>query len=373
MRSRDFKLNVYRFFIFGLVIVFFVCRIDAQGINNSNRLVGSYQLDSSRSESINSIIENTSRTNRLTSADRIDLENKLNPPAAIAIQINGKQVVLTSSTSDPVTLTADGSLATAYSTSGIQVSIRSSLIKDTLKVSSLYDGTDYSITFKSINNGNGLQVTRTVKTRYLQQTVTGQSFYNRTDSPSSFVGGNNSDSRLSNGDFIVPNGTVLTVILENNISTKNSQNSDMFRLTVQTPGEFQGAMIEGYLSEIERANGISGRAKMTLNFQRILLTNGQSYDFTGIIQSISDIKDTAINSNDESQVKGKSKTNETIKRGVLGAGVGAVIGAAINGKSGAVIGAAIGGGAGTGTVLLESKDLEIQRGSQINIQSTSLN
>lgn len=373
MKNQDFKLNLYRFLMIGAVFGTFVFSTNAQVTDSSNQLAGSYQIDNVKSENINAIVEDNSRKNSFSAADKIDLETKLNPPATISIEVSGTQVTLASSTSEPVTLNADGRMQVAYASTGTKVSIRSSLLKDTLKVSSLYDNTDYSITFKSINNGKGLQVTRTVTTNYLKQTVFADSFYTRSSSPPAFAGNFGNDDRFSNDDSIVPNGTELNAVLENYISTKDSKNNDPFRMTVQTPGAFQGAMIEGYLSGIERADGISGTAKMTLNFQKILLTNGQTYNFSGIIQSVADSKERTVKNNDESQVKGKNKTNESIKRGVLGAVVGAGIGAAIGGKKGALIGAAIGGGSGTGTVLFEGKDLELERGSQINIQSTSPN
>ncbi len=373
MADRNFMLNFYRFLLVGIFVGFFVFNTNAQIANVSDQLAGSYQLDDKKNENMSAVVENISRKNGLSAADKADLEVKLSPPSTLSIEIDGTEVSLASSTSEPVTLNADGRMQVAYAAAGTKVSIRSSLLGDTLKVSSLYGSTDYSITFRSVNNGKSLQVTRTVTTDYLKQTVFADSFYNRMSSPPIFAGNFGKDERFSNNDSIVPNGTVLTGVLENYISTKDSKNNDPFRLTVQTPGEFQGAMIEGYLSGIERADGVSGTAKMTLNFQKILLTNGQIYSFSGIIQTVADSKERTIKSNDESQVRGKNKTNESVKRGVLGAVVGAGIGAAISGKKGALIGAAIGGGGGTATVLFEGKDLELERGSQINIQSTSSN
>ncbi len=374
MSSKDLRLNLYRFLICGLAIGSFVSQTNAQGIGNSSRLSGFYQLEISKSENINTLVENVSRKNNLSPANINDLKTKLDSPATVSLEIIGTKVFLSSANGNPVLLTADGSVATSYGSNGTKVSIRSSLVNDTLRVSSIYDNTNYSIAFKSLSNGRGLRVIRTIATNYLQQTVFAVSYYKRTSSPPIFNESKNGNNISPDGSFLVPYGTVLTVVLENPISTKTSQNNDVFRATVLNQDEYEGAMIEGYLSGIERTNGISGTAKMTLNFKTIKLRTGQTYDFVGVIQSIADQKGTSIKSSGESQIKSKNKTNESIKRSVLGAGIGAVIGAAISGKNGAWIGALIGGGAGTGTVFLEGKnDLELKRGSQIHIQSTSPN
>ncbi len=176
------------------------------------------------------------------------------------------------------------------------------------------------------------------------------------------------------GNFYVPNGTVLTGTLENNITTEVSQNNDRFRLTIQSPREYEGAIIEGYLSGIERTGKISGSSKLTLNFEKIQLRNGRDYDFAGVLQTIADDRGKIIDVNAEGQAKGDSRTKESVKRGGIGAGLGAIIGGIIGGGKGAIIGATIGGAGGAGSVAIEGKDdLELPQGSQITVQSTSPN
>ena len=58
----------------------------------------------------------------------------------------------------------------------------------------------------------------------------------------------------------------------------------------------------------------------------------------------------------EGTAKGDSQTKETAKRGGIGAGLGAVIGAVAGGGKGAAIGAIIGGGAGAGSVIAQGRD-----------------
>lgn len=366
------KFSISSLSILVLTLGLFV--FNANGKANSTRiqLAGTYQLDSSRSENIFAVVENISRTSRLSASQQADLRTKLNPPANLSIQVVSNQVVLGGTGSEPITLTADGSEVSALSSTGIPVRIRTSLLSDALKVSSTYGDTNFSISFKSANLGGGLQVTRTVKTSYLKQTILAQSFYNRTGSAAVFGGGFTNNTPVWNDTFLVPNGTLLTGVLDSKISTKTSQNNDRFRLVVQTPSKYQGAVIEGFLSGIDRTNKISGTAKMTLNLEKIQLPNGQVYKFAGDILSIGDINKESNLSTKNNQLKGDNKTNESIKRGILGAGIGAVIGAAVGSKGDAWLGAAIGGTSGIATVFFQGKgDLNLEVGSQVNMQSTS--
>jgi hypothetical protein len=176
------------------------------------------------------------------------------------------------------------------------------------------------------------------------------------------------------GDFIVPDGTTVTAILENEINTKASQNYDKFKMTVQSPDEFRGATIEGYISGVGRSGKVSGSSNITFNFERITLRNGESYEFSGVLQSVKDQNGKVVKVDTEGTAKGDSQTKETVKRGGLGAGAGAILGAIIGGGKGAAIGAVIGGGAGAGSVVVQGRDdIQLLKGSTITIQATSPN
>ena len=111
---------------------------------------------------------------------------------------------------------------------------------------------------------------------------------------------------------------------------------------------------------------------MTFNFERITLRNGQSYDFAGNLQNIKDANGKTVKIDNEGTAKGDSQTKETAKRGGIGAGAGAILGAIIGGGKGAAIGAVIGGGAGAGSVIATGKeDIRLMPGSTITVQSSS--
>lgn len=357
----------------------------------SNGLTGTYQLDTSRSENTADIV---SRSN-VGTGQKQDLESKLEAPGQIAISIRGDQVSLASTKASPITFTADGREKTE-NISGGNVRVRATLRGQELTVSSLGGETDYTVTFTSIDNGKTLKVTRRITTDYLQETVFAESIYNKTDAVAQLgidSNSTNDDGTYSSndpgdrnapygsgpgvnqnrvGEFIVPNGTNLTGILDNEIDTKISQNNDRFRLTVQTPDEFRGAIIEGYLSGVGRSGQVSGRSNITFNFQRITLRNGKAYDFAGNLQSVKDTFGKEIKVDTEGTAKGESQTKETAVRGGIGAGLGAIIGAIAGGGKGAAIGAIIGGGAGAGSVVVQGRDdIKLQKGSTVTVAASS--
>jgi hypothetical protein len=374
--------------------------------NNSNSygLTGTYQLDSSKSEDTRDIIENSGAT---TDAQREDLQNKLEAADQLAIEVRGTQVTLASSKAAPISFTADGRTKTE-NVGGRTIRVRATLRGQELTVSSLGGETDYTVTFASQDNGKSMKVTRRITTEYLNQTVFAESFYNKTDAlarldintnPNTNTTSNyptNTDDNNGNyssndqndtpnsnypttsnartGNFIVPNGTVITGTLENEITTKVSQNNDRFKMTVQSPNEYRGATIEGYITGINRSGKVSGRSQITFNFEKITLRNGQTYEFAGYLQNVTDTNGKVVKIDTEGTAKGDSQTKETVKRGGIGAGLGALIGAIAGGGKGAAIGAIIGGGAGAGAVVLQGKDdLELHKGSTITVTASAPN
>ncbi len=361
----------------------------------SFNLTGTYKLDEARSENAREIADRAVRSGNVRDANNAqnDLEDKLESPQQVVIEVRGNQVTLESSNAPQVTFVADGRDKTETLSNGKTLRLRSTLRGQELTVSSLGGDTDYTIVFASIEGGKSLRVTRRVTTDYLQQTVFIESVYQKTDSVAQFGSTPNynngdyssNDPRDANGnypttrsgrtgDFIVPNGTILVGLLENDIDTKVSQNNDRFTLNVQSPNDYRGATIEGYISGVNRSGKVSGRSQITFNFERIRLASGETYEFAGFLQSVTDETGKAVKIDTEGAAKGDNQTKETVKRGGIGAGIGAVIGAIAGGAKGAAIGAIIGGGAGAGSVYIQGKDdLQLKSGSSITVQSSAPN
>jgi len=353
--------------------------------NFSYGLTGTYQLDVSRSENARDVAEraitNSTSTQNRDEARR-DLEEKLEAPERLALDVKGNQVTLASTLASQVTVTADGRDRTETLADGRTLRIRTTLRGQELTVSSVGGSNDYTITFTSIENGKSMKVTRRVTTDYLNQTVFAESVYTKTDSVARYDIYNTNTTPNTNlpptttqgrtGEFIVPNGTIITGNLENDITTKVSQNNDRFRMTVSAPNQFRGAVIEGYISGINRSGKVTGRSQLTFNFERIIMPDGKTYDFAGFLQSVTDANGKTVKIDTEGAVKGDSQTKETAKRGGIGAGLGAIIGAIAGGGKGAAIGAIIGGGAGAGSVYAQGRDdLELKAGSSITVQASS--
>lgn len=368
-------------------------------------LTGTYRLDTGRSEKAADIVADIN----ISGSNRTDLESKLDAPDSIALLVRGSEVTLATTNADPVTFVADGRERTENN-GGRTVRLRASLSGDEITISSLGGETDYTIIFTSIDNGRGLKVTRRITTEYLSETIFADSYYTKSeqtaglgidtsvqtdiaaidpddggfsDNDSGYssndrdeqAGANSPNPTLSKpriGQFIVPNGTVITGTLENEINTKASQNNDRFKLTVQGPMEYRGAVIEGYITGVGRSGQVSGRSNVTFNFERITLRDGRAYDFAGSLTGIRDERGKEVKVDTEGTAQGDSQTKETAKRGGIGAGIGAVIGAIAGGGKGAVLGAIIGGGAGAGSVIATGRDdVRLMPGSTITVVSSS--
>ncbi len=372
-------------------------------ISTNSGLTGTYRLDASRSENMSEIIAGS---NVESDSARRDLEEKLDAPEQIAIDIRGNQVIIASSKASPISFVADGTTRTENINGGT-IRIRAALRGQELTVSSIGGDTDYTVTFTITDGGKSMKVTRRITTDYLKETLFIDSVYQKTDAIARLGINNNQNanqagnypvddgtysssdkndrsipnnapnnypttSSARRGDYIVPNGTIVTGILDNEINTKVSQNNDRFRMTVQSPNEFRGATVEGYISGLTRSGQVSGRSNVTFNFERITLRNGQTYDFAGFLQNVTDQNGKTVKVDAEGAAKGDNQTTETVKRGGIGAGLGALIGAIAGGGKGAAIGAIIGGSAGAGSVIVQGKeDLELKRGSSITVQSSS--
>jgi len=368
-------------------------------------LTGTYRLDAGRSEKAAEIVADVN----VNANDRADLESKLDAPQSIALLVRGSEVTLATTNADPVTFVADGRERSENS-GGRTVRLRATLRGDEMTISSLGGETDYTIIFTSVDNGRGLKVTRRITTDYLAETVFADSYYQKTEQTAGLgidssvqtdvvavdpddggysdtdggyssndrddrVGANSPNPTLSkprNGQFIVPNGTVVTGVLDTEIDTKASQNNDRFKLTVQGPMEFRGAVIEGYITGVGRSGQVSGRSNVTFNFERITLRDGRAYDFAGSLTGIRDERGKEVKVDTEGTAQGDSQTKETAKRGGIGAGIGAIIGAIAGGGKGAVIGAIIGGGAGAGSVAVMGRDdVRLMPGSTMTVISSS--
>jgi hypothetical protein len=148
----------------------------------------------------------------------------------------------------------------------------------------------------------------------------------------------------------IPEGTDLTVVLDQTISTASSRSGDSFRATLTSPVVIDGktvlpknAPVTGHIVESVPSGRLKGVAKLDLTLDSIEV-NGKSFDLA---------------TDDE----GRRGKNHNKRNGVLiggGAGLGAIIGGVAGGGVGAVVGSAVGAGAGTaGAAYTGKKDIRV--------------
>ncbi|HVF57631.1 MAG TPA: hypothetical protein VM934_15855 [Pyrinomonadaceae bacterium] len=172
----------------------------------------------------------------------------------------------------------------------------------------------------------------------------------------------------------IPSDTTLRVELLNRLSTDVSQRGDRFEARVVEPSEYEGAIVSGKLTNVQRSGKSRGRSQLQLDFDQMRMPNSSDWlDFSAqVIEVINTGDDDSVGEVDpEGGVRGKSTTREDVAKVGAGAGVGAIIGAIAGGGKGAAIGAILGGGAGTAGVMTQrGKDIRLEAGQQLRIRTT---
>ncbi|HYP26052.1 MAG TPA: YMGG-like glycine zipper-containing protein [Blastocatellia bacterium] len=358
-------------------------RQDDLGVNDrprvNDRWTGTFRLNTSQSDDARLAVERAVRD--LPSNQRQLAYNALlarvEAPEMIALERQGRTITLASSRAAQTTFEADGrEHVEQYPNSSRTSRVRATLNGGQFTVASTGDRTtDFSVTFDPLNNGNRLRVTRQLYSERLTQPVMIRSVYDRVSDVAQWnvYNGTPNYPSLGAGNFIVPDGLTLVTRLNTNLDTNRTRAGDPFTLTVLSPSQYRDATIEGVVGDVDRGGRITGRTEMALNLHRIRMTNGQTYRFEGIIESVRAADGGEVSLDNEGMVReDDSQTERTIKRGAIGAAIGAVIGAIADGGKGAAIGAVLGGGAGAGSVYIQGRDdLELMSGSEITIRAVA--
>jgi hypothetical protein len=167
---------------------------------------------------------------------------------------------------------------------------------------------------------------------------------------------------------IVPVGTNLKIRIEDTLSSKDSRVGDRFSATALDPVRFNEGSITGHISSIQKSGKIKGRTSMNLAFDTIAL-GGRTGPLHGYVTRVYGSE--SGRADNEGGVESGSRTNQTVKRGAIGAGAGAVLGAIVGGGKGAAIGLLIGGAGGAGSLAIKgSKELKIESGTEMLVRVT---
>ena len=346
-----------------------------------SRLTGTYRLDPSRSDDPGQAADRA--TQSLGYGDRARIRDqvaaRLESPDQIAIELRDRDVTLASSRAPQITFTADGTERVETAPNGRSIRARATLNGEQLIVSSTGDfGNQFNVTFDPIDNGRALSVTRRVYVQGLSRPVVVQSVYEKTSDVARFdintgpqTYPNPGNTTTANGDFVITNGETVIGVLENGLSTQTAHEGDRFTMTVRQPAQYEGAVIEGHVSNIQRSGRLTGRSQMTLNFDTIRLRDGGSYRFAGILESVRTTQGDVVRVDNEGTVRDTSQTTKTEQRAAIGTAVGAIIGAIAGGGKGAAIGAIVGAGGGAGSVYVQGRDdLDLGAGTELTIRAS---
>jgi hypothetical protein len=350
------------------------------GYGNRADLTGTFRLNSSQGDDARRAVDNATRNLSLSERQRVydSLLRRLDPPQMLAIDRRGNAVTIASTRAPQINFVADGREQTESTPGGRTVRVRADLTGDTLTITRTGErANDFTVTFDPTDNGRQLLVTRTLYSDRFNQPITVKTYYDRTSDVAqlNIYDTNREDTNVGNtgavGSFIIPNGTQIVGVLNNDLSTQNVREGDRFTMTVRSPGQYEGATVEGRVVSINRSGRVSGRSEMTLDFDSIRMRDGRSYSYAGILESVRTPDGDVVRVDNEGAVRESDQSKTTIQRTAIGTAVGAIIGAIAGGGKGAAIGAVIGAGAGAGSVYVQGRnDLDLQAGTEITVRTT---
>ena len=343
-------------------------------------LTGTFRLNSSRGDDVRRAIDDATRNLSQAERQRVydSLTRRFDPPQMIAIDRRGTSVTIASTRAPQISFVADGREQVENTQQGRSVRVRANFSGNALTITRTGErANDFTVTFDPSSDGRELLVTRTLYSDRFDQPVTVKAYYDRTSDVAQL---NVYDTNRENtgvgdvaatGSFVVPNGTDIVAVLNNDLSTQNVREGERFTMTVRSPGQYDGATIEGQVVSINRGGRISGRSEMTLDFDTIRLRDGRSYRFAGILQSVRTTTGDVVRVDNEGAVRDSDQTNKTVQRTAIGTAVGAIIGAIAGGGKGAAIGAIVGAGAGAGSVYVQGpNDLDLTAGTELTVRAT---
>jgi len=342
-------------------------------VRDSGSLTGTWRLDISRSDNIEQVVSLAVRSLPPDQQRRVrfQLIRRMEFPETIGIEQRGRNLTLASTLSRQISFVADGRKRTENPSSHRSIQVNALLNGDQLIVTSTGDrGNDYHVTFDPVDAGQRLRLTRRIYSERLAQPVSITGVYDRISDIAQlnlFSGKleNAVYHRPAQGTPIIPNNTQLFTFLDNELSTAELRPGDPFRLIVRSPAQYENAVIEGVVTAVERSVNPSGRAALTLEFERISLGEGSASDFHGYIESIRTLQGEDVFVDYEgSKPNDNSPTERSLKRTSIAEGVGEVIGVIPRGGKGAAIEA--------GSIFIQGRDeLIVRKGSEVIIRAGS--
>lgn len=159
------------------------------------------------------------------------------------------------------------------------------------------------------------------------------------------------------GSVVVPEGTELTVRLEQPLSSRTARVEDRVEATVARPVYVDGRMVipsgarvRGTVTQAEPAQRPTRGGRLNVSFDRLILDDGTTVDIPARVV----------------QVREDIVSGETAKRGAIGAALGGILGRVIGGTKGALIGVLLGGAGGA--ITAAGDDVELPEGTVFTLR-----
>ena len=359
-----------------------------RGVRAAGRLTGTFRLDRTQSDDPNAVADRATANLPFNERQRVrdQIMRRLESPEMLAIERNGNSVTIASSRAPQTTFVANAAESREQLPNGTYARVSSQITGDRLVVRSAGNReTDFTVTFDPIEGGRRLRVTREIWNERLGiNPIVVQNVYERTSDVAQwnvFTGTTAGHEQTGSqpgvystaaGDFVVPDGQTLTARLETDLTSRTANVGDRFTMTVTSPAQFQGAVIEGHVASVNRSGRMTGRADMSLNFDSIRYNN-RTYQFAGFIESVRAMNGQTVQVDNEGSVRDDdSRGSQTAQRAAIGSAVGAIIGAIAGGGKGAAIGAIVGAGAGAGSIYVQGReDIELLSGSEVTVRASA--
>src|SRR5688572_11929871 len=200
------------------------------GDGSRRDLTGTFRINTSQGDDARRAVDAATRNLSLSERQRVydSLLRRLDPPQMLAIDRRGNQVTIASTRAQQINFTADGREQVETTPGGRTVRVRADLAGDTLTITRTGErANDFTVTFDPTDNGRQLLVTRTLYSDRVNQPVTVRTYYDRVSDVAqlNIYDTNREDANVGGGgavgSFVIPNGTQVVGVLNNDLSTQN--------------------------------------------------------------------------------------------------------------------------------------------------------
>src|SRR5580765_3815291 len=147
-----------------------------------SQMSGTYELDTTRGDDPHRTAQAATRSLPPGQRDRAyqSLLSRLDPPEVLSIDRRDQTITIASSRGPQSTFDADGRFLREQGEHGQVVTTRAAISGNNVTVSTSGNrGSDFSVTFESLDAGQTLRVTRHLDDQNLSRVVTIQSYYHR--------------------------------------------------------------------------------------------------------------------------------------------------------------------------------------------------